>query len=121
MYKISLFFWSVGELGNLLSRFTDLLFLQQIFFLEIFFRFFSILAGGQCWRAKRAAGGVGERSEPPAGGLAVGAEGSVHSEVLLKNGLIQKMYSLILRFKIIINFSNTCSFKIFMVLIFHFR
>ena len=25
-------------------------------------------------------GGVGERSEPPAGGLAVGAEGSVNSE-----------------------------------------
>ena len=32
------------------------------------------------WRAKRAAGGVGEWSEPPAGGLAVGAEGSVNSE-----------------------------------------
>ena len=26
-------------------------------------------------------GGVGERSEPPAGGLAVGAEGSVNSEL----------------------------------------
>ena len=24
MNKISLFFWSIGELGNLLSRFTDL-------------------------------------------------------------------------------------------------
>ena len=32
---------------------------------------------------------------------------------------MQKMYSLILRFKIIINLSETCSIKIFMVLIFY--
>ena len=37
-----------------------------------------------CGRAKRAVGGVGERSEPPAGGLAVGAEGSVNSELIKK-------------------------------------
>ena len=54
-----------------------------IFFLKFFFKIvsnffdfsFVLLAGG--------AGGVGERSEPSAGGLAVGAEGSVNSEFWL--------------------------------------
>ena len=36
--------------------------------------------GGEGERSERR-GGVGERSEPPAGGLAVGAEGSVNSEL----------------------------------------
>ena len=66
----------------------QIFFLQQMFFFEIFFRFFLFRAGGRCWRAKRAAGGVGERSEPPAGGLAVGAEGSVNSELMNKWALI---------------------------------
>ena len=64
------------------------IFLHKFFFgniLSIFF-YSSALEG----RAQRAVGcvgerserrgGVGERSEPPAGGLAVGAEGSVNSE-----------------------------------------
>ena len=46
-------------------------FSPTIFFLEIFFRFFCTIL--RCGRAERAVGGVGERSEPPAGGLAVGA------------------------------------------------
>ena len=63
-------------------------FLQQFFFFRKYFiDFFTIppwgasaASSGVCGRAKRAVGGVGERSEPPAGGLAVGAEGSVNSE-----------------------------------------
>ena len=55
---------------------------RDFFFLKFFFKIvsnffdfsFVLLAGG--------AGGVGERSEPSAGGLAVGAEGSVNSEFL---------------------------------------
>ena len=53
-------------------------FLQTFFSRNIFSIFCTIL---RCGRAERAVGGVGERSEPPAGGLAVGAEGSVNSEL----------------------------------------
>ena len=42
------------------------------------FFFFSARGGGE--RSEQR-GGVGERSEPPAGGLAVGAEGSVNSDL----------------------------------------
>ena len=39
-------------------------------------------------------GGLGERSEPPAGGLAVGAEGSVNSELIknAKNGPFWRVF-----------------------------
>ena len=51
---------------------------KKLFFSEIFSRFFYYSA---LWgRAQQAVGCVGERSEPPAGGLAVGAEGSFNSE-----------------------------------------
>ena len=50
------------------------LFLQQFFF-----------SGGE---RSELWGGVGERSEPPARGLAVGAEGSVNSEFLIKMSAI---------------------------------
>ena len=52
--------------------------ISPIFFFFFFVNNFFLLfrAGGE--RSER--GGVGERSEPPAGGLAVGAEGSVNSE-----------------------------------------
>ena len=67
-------------------------FLHEIFFSEIFYPFFYYSALGASAassvvvgeRSERR-GGVGERSEPPAGGLAVGAEGSVNSELSLKN------------------------------------
>ena len=54
-------------------------FLQTFFSRNIFSIFCTILRWGG---ASGASGGrgVGERSEPPAGGLAVGAEGSVNSE-----------------------------------------
>ena len=67
------------------------------FFRKYFIDFFTIppwgasaASSGVCGRAKRAVGGVGERSEPPAGGLAVGAEGSVNSELRIKIKLCQQ-------------------------------
>ena len=57
------------------SKFFGFRFFRKYFY--DFFFFFSALGGGE--RSEQR-GGVGERSEPPAGGLAVGAEGSVNSE-----------------------------------------
>ena len=88
------FFWKIEKknFGKIFTIFFFFFFSKfffgfSFFFINIFNFFFLFRAGGReervargCWRAKRAAGGVGERSEPPAGGLAVGAEGSVNSE-----------------------------------------
>ena len=81
-------FWKI-EKKNFRKNFHDFFFLQKIFdskfFLQQFFfsDIFSILFSIPRWGASVASdGGVGERSEPPAGGLAVGAEGSVNSELI---------------------------------------
>ena len=52
----------------------------RIFSSTIFF--FTIPRCGVLASEASGGGGVGERSEPPAGGLAVGAEGSVNSELI---------------------------------------
>ena len=80
-------FWKIKKEKNL--KFSRIFFL---FCFNFFFEFFSIffllpadfflqIFFPHC-RGERSErrGGVGERSEPPAGGLAVGAEGSVNSE-----------------------------------------
>ena len=78
-------FWKI-EKKNFRKNFHDFFFFKnfrlQIFSSAIFFSdIFSILFSIPRWGASVASdGGVGERSEPPAGGLAVGAEGSVNSE-----------------------------------------
>ena len=78
------------------KKFHDFFFLQKSsaldFFLQTFFsrNIFSIFCTILRWVGASGAsgvGGVGERSEPPAGGLAVGAEGYVNSELQLKNHL----------------------------------
>ena len=51
---------------------------SSFFFSEIFYRFYLLFRPGG--REQRAVGGLGERSEPPAGGLVLGAERSVNSE-----------------------------------------
>ena len=72
-----------------LQRFSKSdIFSNQIFFRKYFFDFFLLFrAGGERSEQREGVGErserrgvVGERSEPPAGGLAVGAEGSVNSE-----------------------------------------
>ena len=85
----SFFFFFFEFFFFLLQKFSasDFTFIKFFFgyILSIFFTIplwgASAASSGVCGRAKRAVGGVGERSEPPAGGLAVGAEGSVNSEL----------------------------------------
>ena len=90
-YKISTEkkIWKI-EIKIFRKNFHEFFFLQKFlasdffcinFFSEKFDRFFFYYSalGGE--RSERR-GGVGERSEPPAGGLAVGAEGSVNSELI---------------------------------------
>ena len=74
-----------GKSKKKISKKFSRFFFQKIFFVQIFFfnqTFFGNIFSIFIFTILR--GAEGERSEPPAGGLAVGGEGSVNSEFLKK-------------------------------------
>ena len=85
-------FFTIFFSNFFLQKFSSFrFFLQQkcFFFRKYFFDLFYYSALGRASEA--SGGGVGERSEPPAGGLAVGAEGSVNSEYFLNSHFFPKI------------------------------
>ena len=75
-------------------------FFQPNFFLEIFFRFsFLLFCAGRGASAASGGGGVGERSKPPAGGLAQAPEGGVSASTIwnTKSQKVLKKFFIVIR------------------------